>query len=273
MPAQTFELGDFASIVETPSQPRTWFPAQFPAPEGGMWVYQEPDAVIVVQDGRLRVAAVPFTRSHDRVQVLDNAKHMYFSTRTFEAAPGGRLAVEWEMAASISRGRPGDLYDGFVSFHLLNPMGGVAVDVFLGNEELATVYARLPFPGSNAPRPAQGPRFYSVFDEMRGKTQPGEIHGFAMIHDRGARTLEWRMDGETIKRLEEVDDLGPCHLVMGLMTEKDIVPGKGSVSCHGQGAVGTWGRIRVTLAEASDADEPRAPEQRRRGAGDGWRRR
>ena len=101
MPAQTFEIADFASIVETPGQPRTWIPAQFPAPEGGMWVYQEPDAVIVVQDGRLRVAAVPFTRGHDRVQVLDNAKHMYFSTRTFEAAARGRLTVEWEMSASM----------------------------------------------------------------------------------------------------------------------------------------------------------------------------
>jgi hypothetical protein len=216
-----------------------------------MWVYQEPDAVIVVQDGRLRVAAVPFTRGHDRVQVLDNAKHMYFSLRTYEAAPGGRLTVEWEMASSISRGRPGDLYDGFVSFHLLNPAGGVAVDIFAGNHELATVYARLPFPGADPPRPATGPRFYSVFDELRGKTQPGELHAYAMIHDRRARTLEWRMDGESIKRLENVDDLGPCHLVMGLMTEKDIVPGKGSISCHGQGAVGTWGRIRVTLADAS----------------------
>jgi hypothetical protein len=93
-----------------------------------------------------------------------------------------------------------------------------------------------------------------VFDEMRGKTRPGELHAYAMIHDRGARTLEWRMDGETIKRLEEVEDLGPCHLVMGLMTEKDIVPGKGSVSCHGQGAVGTWGGIRVTLEDSAPAD-------------------
>jgi hypothetical protein len=200
---------------------------------------------------------VPFTRGHDRVQVLDNAKHMYFSTRTFEAAASGRLSVEWEMSASISRGRPGDLYDGFVSFHLLNPARGVAVDVFVGNEELATVYARLPFPGSNAPKPAKGPRFYSVFDEMRGKTKPGEIHAYAMIHDRGARTLEWRMDGETIKSLEDVEDLGPCHLVMGLMTEKDIVGGK-SVSCHGQGAVGTWGRIRVTLEDEAAGDGERA---------------
>jgi hypothetical protein len=32
---------------------------------------------------------------------------------------------------------------------------------------------------------------------------------------------------------------------MGLMSEKDIEPGKGSVSCHGQGAVGKWGNVRV----------------------------
>ena len=247
MATKTVEIADFASIVEAPDEPRTWVPARFPTPDGGVAVLQEPDAVIVVQDGRLRVAAVPFTRSHERVQVLDNAKHMYFSVETFEAPAGGMLDVSWEMASAIQRGRPGDLYDGFVSFHLLNPSGGVAVDIFAGNEELATVYARLPFPGSDAPRPAKGPRFFSVFDEVRGRTRPGELHAYAMIHDRGARTLEWRMDGGVLKRLEDVDDLGPCHLVMGLMTEKDIVPGKGSISCHGQGAVGTWGNIKVAL--------------------------
>jgi hypothetical protein len=31
------------------------------------------------------------------------------------------------------------------------------------------------------------------------------------------------------------------------MTEKDIQSGKGSVSCHGQGAVGKWRNIRATL--------------------------
>ena len=43
-----------------------------------------------------------------------------------------------------------------------------------------------------------------------------------------------------MKRDEQVGELGPFTLALGLMTEKDIVPGKGSVSCHGQGAVGKW---------------------------------
>ena len=243
------EVADFAALVESPGQPSTWMPAAFPGPDGELVSLQEPDAVLVVQNGRLRVAAVPFTRQHDRVQVLDNAKHMYFSVATFEAPPGGSLSVEWEMAAQISSGAAGDLYDGFVSFHLLNLTGGVAVDVFVGNTELATVYARLPFPGASPPPEGVGPRYFSLFDEISGRNQPGELHRYEMRHDRAARRLDWSMDGEALKRMDDVDDIGPCHLVMGLMTEKDIVPGRGSISCHGQGAVGTWGGIRVTTAE------------------------
>ena len=245
----TYDIGGFGALIETPGEIGTWVAASFPLPDGSVAVLQEPDAVLVVQNGALRVAAVPFTRSHDRVQVLDNAKHMYFSTQSFEAPVGGRLSVAWDMAASISGGTAGDLYDGFVSFHLLNLGAGVAVDVFVGNAELATVYARLPFPGAEAPTPARGPRFFSLFHEVSERTRAGEKHRYEMIHDRATRKLEWRMDGEAVKRIGDVDDIGPCHLAMGLMTEKDIVPGKGSVSCHGQGAVGTWGRIRIELEE------------------------
>ena len=58
-----------------------------------------------------------------RVQVLDNAKHMYFSVRTLEAPAGGSLEVEWEMAAAISRGRSGDLYDGNRGVVVFDPVG------------------------------------------------------------------------------------------------------------------------------------------------------
>jgi len=32
------------------------------------------------------------------------------------------------------------------------------------------------------------------------------------------------------------------------MSEKDIAMGKGSVSCHGQGAVGKWGNVKFITA-------------------------
>jgi hypothetical protein len=203
-----------------------------------------------VQDGRLRVAAVPFTRHHDQVQILDNAKHMYFSRRSFAAPERGRISIEWEMAAQVVNGREGDLYDGFVSFHLLDLGRGVAANFFVGNDVLATVHARLPFPGVSVARSETGPRFFAWFDEIEGRTAAGETHAYAIEYDAAADTLAWRMDGELVKLADGVGGFGPVNLAIGLMTETDIVPGKGSVSCHGQGAVGTWGAIRVVLESA-----------------------
>ncbi|MCG8590466.1 MAG: DUF6081 family protein [Proteobacteria bacterium] len=244
---EVIEVGDFGSVVSADRENPTWVPAGFPVGAGEMWTYQEPDAVVVVQDGRLRVGAVPYTRHHDQVQILDNAKHMYFSTRAFAAPEGGRLRVEWTMAAQIVNARERDLYDGFVSFHWMDLSTGTAIDLFASNEIVATVYARLPFPGVNVPRPERGPRYFSLFDEFADRTRAGEPHAYAIAYDRGAGVLEWFMDGERLKRETRVPDIGAGILALGLMTEKDLVPDKGSVSCHGQGAVGTWSDIRVTL--------------------------
>jgi len=245
MSSEWTEVGGFGCVISAEPAERSWVAAGFPMAGGGFWPFREPDAVVIVQNDRLRVAAVPFTRSHDEVQFFDNAKHMYFSTRSFEAPRDGRLVVEWEMSALVVGGRDDDLYDGFVSFHLMDLAAGVAIDVFAGNRTVATVYARLPFPGANAPRSELGPRYFSLFDEFRGVSEPGQLHRYALVYDRAAATLEWQMDGRTLKRESSVPDMGASVIALGMMTEKDIVPGKGSVSCHGQGAIATWGGIRV----------------------------
>jgi len=241
---QSIEVAGFGSILRA-GDDADWVAASFPMPGGGVFVYQEPAAVVALQNGALTVAAVPYTRSHDQVQFFDNAKHMYFSRQSFAAPEGGRLTVEWELAARVVGGRPGDLYDGFVSFHLMDLARGVAVNFFVANEELATVYAQLPFPGARAPERPRGPRYFAWFEEHAGRLEPGAFHRYAIEYDRAAQTLEWRFEGDVVKHEERVGELGPFTLALGLMTEKDIVPGKGSVSCHGQGAVGKWRAIRA----------------------------
>ena len=141
---QIIEYSNFASAVTGEGD---WMLAGFPLPDGGFWQYREPDAVVIVQDGFLRVAAVPYTRGHDKIQFLDNAKHMYFSTRTFACPDGGTITFSIDLAATIIDGAPGDLYDGFVSFNVLDFSTGAALDFFVGNETIATVYGKLPFPG------------------------------------------------------------------------------------------------------------------------------
>lgn len=247
MAREVIEIGGFGSIIQGGGEGATWVPASFPTPEGPPWVYQEPNAVVVVQNGGLSVAAVPFTRSHDQVQFFDNAKHMYFSTGQYGAPEGGRLTLEWRQSARVVGGRPGDLYDGFVSFHLMDLARGVALNFFVGSDVLATVYAQLPFPGTVAPPRPAGPRYFAWFEELEGRSAPGELHRYAIAYDRAAGTVTWSMDGDVLKHQEGVAELGPFNLALGLMTEKDIDPSKGSVSCHGQGAAGTWRDIRAVV--------------------------
>ena len=52
---QIIEYSNFASAVTGEGD---WMLAGFPLPDGGFWQYREPDAVVIVQDGFLRVAAV-----------------------------------------------------------------------------------------------------------------------------------------------------------------------------------------------------------------------
>src|ERR1051326_9099303 len=56
--------GNYGSIIGTKNP--TWQYGGFPQPDGTFWQYREPNAVVVVEGDRLRVAALPLTRTHDR---------------------------------------------------------------------------------------------------------------------------------------------------------------------------------------------------------------
>ena len=91
MASEWTDVGGFGCLISAEPAERGWFAAGFPMKDGAFWTFREPDAVVIVQNDRLRVAAVPFTRGHDEVQFFDNAKHMYFSTRRLRGA-GERAA-------------------------------------------------------------------------------------------------------------------------------------------------------------------------------------
>src|SRR5690242_6788469 len=245
---EVIDYSNFASIVTGEGD---WLPAGFPQPDGSFWQYQEPGAVVIIQDGFLRVAAVPYTRAHNSQQILDNAKHMYFSARQFAPPAGGSITFAIDFGATIVGGLPGDLYDGFVSFNVLDFSTGAALDFFVGNDTIATVYGKLPFPGVPDLAPSHGPRYFCLFEEMKDATAPGRIRHFEITYDGAADRVTFSVDGNEVRRYSNVPfKLGGSTLALGLMTEKDIDPARGSVSCHGQGAVGKWGKIRITRRPA-----------------------
>ena len=235
-------VGNFHRLFEDDTR---WVQAGFQLPGGSRWEYREPDAVVLVRNGWLQVSAVPYTRSHDRVQILDNAKHMYFSRERFAVPPGGRITFEISVAARTVGTRPGDLYDGYVSWNLLDFETGWAFDFFTGGDTVATVYGRLPFPGVEVPDTG-GARAFCFFHELPDlPTEQGQEHAYRITYDQGADTVEFEADGRIVDRYERVPDrITGFTAALGLMSEIDIVDGR-SVSCHGQGVIGRWSPMRV----------------------------
>lgn len=136
-------LGDFHSILE---EGKVWKTGGFTLPDGSFWAYREPEAVVIVRNDTLYVRA-KLSRENHQVQILDNAKHMYYSAEPVVIPEAGEISFELQIRSRTQGTAPGDLYDGYVSLNLLDFTTGAALDFFAGNDKYASVYGILPFPG------------------------------------------------------------------------------------------------------------------------------
>jgi Family of unknown function (DUF6081) len=233
---------------------RCWDYGGFPSPDGTFWRYREPDAVVVVEADKLRVGVKPLTRANNQVQILDNAKNMFFSTKRFIIPDNGSISFEWDSSARCLDTRPHDLYEGFVSVNLLDFMGGFALDFFVSNDTIATVYARLPFPGVPVPTDPENavkPKYFSDFNELSLETHEGQTHRYRISYDKSKDEVRYFVDGQEVGTYLEVPGkINSCIIALGLMTEKSIDHGK-SASLHGQGLVGEWGPFTITVRKGS----------------------
>jgi hypothetical protein len=235
-------VGDYHRLHQDDS---AWALGGFALPDGSFWQYKEPNAVVLVRNGWLQAGAVPYTRSHDQVQILDNAKHMYFSKERFAVPEGGRIVFEISIAARTVGTARGNLYDGYVSWNLLDFATGWALDFFTGGDTVATVYGRLPFPGVTLPETGEAKAFCFFHELGDLPAGQGQEHAYRITYDQAGDTVEFEADGRLVDRYDRVPDkLTGFTVALGLMSEIDIVDGK-SVSCHGQGVIGRWSPMRV----------------------------
>jgi hypothetical protein len=239
-------LGRYRGLI-TPGDDCDFEYAGFPLPDGTFWRYREPEATVVVEHDRLRVAVHPLTRKHDRVQILDNAKNMYFSRARVVTPDVGEVSVEAGLRARIIDGRDEDLYSGFVSIHLLDFTTGLAFDWFVANRKAASVYARLRFPGvepADEDNPER-PRYFCVFHEADRVLAAGEEHRFQIAYNRGTDTVRFVIDGDVADVYTQVPvKMGQFIVALGIMTEKPIAT-TGSVSLFGQGVIAEYTEVTV----------------------------
>ena len=139
---------------------------------------------------------------------------------------------------------PNDFYDGFVSVNLLDFSTGLAIDFFVSNECFATVYARLPFPGAQAPDD-DATKYFALFKEQPLPKGEQQTHRYKITYNHGTDELFFYVEGELVNHEVNVPKMDSFIAALGMMTEKDIVDGK-SVSCHGQGLTAEWSPLTIT---------------------------
>lgn len=233
-------VGSFDTIL---SEGQVWQIGGFPLPDGSFWSYREPEAVVIVRNGILYVRA-PLSRSHDKIQILDNAKHMYFSVDTFPVEEEQEISFELKIRARTQGTVPGDLYDGFVSLNLLDFSTGAALDFFVGSDTYASVYAVLPFPGVTVPE-SDKTRYFCIFKESQDFAA-GEFNTYRITYNRGTDEAAFFVNGREVRRESKVPiKFNGFRIALGIMTEKDLTP-EGSVSVHGQTVIGEWTPVTVT---------------------------
>lgn len=236
-------LGDFDTIL---SEGQVWNIGGFPLQDGSFWQYREPNAVVIVRNGILYVRA-PLSRKHDHVQILDNAKHMYFSAQPVEIPESGEISFELQIRARSTNTAPNDLYDGYVSLNLLDFSTGAALDFFAGNDTYASVYAILPFPGVEVPE-TDKTRYFCIFKESQ-EFEAREFNTYKITYNRGTDEVIFAVNGQVVRREQGVPvKFNRFTVALGIMTEKDLTP-QGSVSVRNQTVIGEWSPITITVKE------------------------
>ena len=241
--AQERIYGDFHKIL---SEGEVWKIGGFPLPDGSFWEYREPNAVVIVRNGILYVRA-PLSRQNDKVQILDNAKHMYYSVEDVQVPDQGEVTFELQIRARTQGTVPDDLYDGYVSLNLLDFTTGAALDFFASNDKYASVYAVLPFPGVEVPE-SDKTRYFCIFKEDTN-FKPREFNDYKITYNRANDEAVFYVNGEEIRREYNIPiKFNQFKIALGIMTEKDLTP-EGSVSVHGQTVIGEWSPVKVTIKE------------------------
>lgn len=236
-------FGDFHTIL---SEGEVWKIGGFPMPDGSFWEYREPNAVVIVRNGILYVRA-PLSRQNNQVQILDNAKHMYYSVDDVKVPEEGEVSFELQIRARTQGTVPGDLYDGYVSLNLLDFTTGAALDFFASNDKYASVYAVLPFPGVEVPE-SNKTRYFCIFKEDTN-FKAREFNTYKITYNRANDEVVFYLNGEEIRRETNVPiKFNQFTIALGIMTEKDLSP-EGSVSVHGQTVTAEYSPVKVTIKE------------------------
>jgi hypothetical protein len=223
-----------------------WTPARLPLPTGER-VPLDPNAVLAVGEGEVRVTIPRFSLSDDRFQAADSPKYLVFSTHESELPPDRPATFAVDLAVRNIGGDPADYRLGMAAFHVFDLDVSQRVFAVVGTStRVLAMHEHLGLGGGGADEPfyhvVESP--YDDFDDDFTRLRACEI-----TLDRSRSTAAWRVDGHTV--YEAHGTLIPEHVRIGfgIWTMLPIRDGR-SRSLEGQGIDARWRGFRVRGVDA-----------------------
>ncbi|MBD0863048.1 hypothetical protein IA539_17835 [Gordonia sp. zg691] len=221
-----------------------WMFLEYPLPDGSSHVCAEPNAQVSVGDGAYAVRIERFDNHHG-VQIIDNPKHLLFTTKAFELPAVGQSRFSVRMSAEGLNTTAYDYRDGFAAFNVLDLVDGWVFDLAASSDRIFAIHERLPFPGVVAPFT------HCVDAPLSGlNTEPGAEHRYSVALDREARTVVWEVDGQPVYWIADADVPERVQVGFGVFTLHPVQDDS-SVSLRGQGFSARWRDLTVEIPNSA----------------------
>lgn len=200
----------------------------------------EPDANTTVEGGILTVGIPRFTASDSENQMLDNTKHLIFSTRGFDLPATGIARFGVDLAVHHVGVDSGDYRKGVAAFNVVDVDGGthMVFDVLATREQIFAEHEILGVPGEENP-------FTRVVNDPFFPPAAIEFRSCCIEFDRSAGRVTWEVDGHTLHEASGLEVLpGSVRIGFGFFTLPPV--GLGENSCQGQGGRASWRNFRFS---------------------------
>jgi hypothetical protein len=226
---------DFAQIRINEDK---WQIGAVPLGDDQLWHYRDSNAEVSCRDGRGLIDITQFSQCHDQVPRLDNPKHLYLATRSWDTSQG-RVSIKTTMAGHVT-GDVHDYRDGFAAFNVLDFASAMVFDIVTNGRHIWAIFERLLIPGQTTPEEA-----FTEVIELEVSTAPMREHVFQVSYDRAAGSVHYAVDGrERLVRTRLPVEVEQLTTGFGLITLQPIQNGR-STSCRGQGGKCRIGPVYV----------------------------
>jgi hypothetical protein len=222
---------------------KAWQVAGIPLGDGNYFMYEDKAAKIEISANQIEVGIPRFTHYHDQVQIFDNPKQLYLSKNGFAPGKDGLLGFSCKMKANITGGNPEDFRDGFCAFNVLDFSTGMVFDIVSNGKQIWAIYERLLIPGVTDESQA----FTKVIN-IDYATGPNNSIECLILYNQEANQTNFYIGDRLIYEANNIPvAIEKLFVGFGLITLHPIENGK-SVSCRGQGGIGTWSDFTVRRA-------------------------